>query len=163
MVRTVLAGKRFHGVIDMDEILEASEFTFGAAILLNGPAFGCDSGCSYGPCHLVMVGDHNGLAGYPLEGRADRLIKGSASLETDIIADSAPANHAVKIIGNNRITQAGYEVFCFCALLLVTEQVRFHKDGTSLAELYRCLAPTSQFCKFLVNVNVEPLCLLFEK
>ncbi|MBA7682196.1 hypothetical protein ES703_90543 [subsurface metagenome] len=80
-----------------------------------------DSCRPYSTGYLVMVGNHNGLAGYLLKGRPDSFIKSGSALEANIVADFSPADYTIEIVSNNRITKAGYEVFGLCPLLLVTE------------------------------------------
>ena len=151
----MLTGKRFDAVFDRGQILESSELTFDSLSLLGGFSFhtlGCNSCRPQSPCYLVMVRDHNRLSCYLLKSRQYGLVKGRASLEADIIANSAPPDHAVEIISNYRIAQASYKLACLRPLLLIVEQVGLHKHRASLAELYRFLALKGQSRKFLVDI-----------
>jgi len=84
---------------------------------------GCDSSRTQCTRYLVVVRDHNWFAGYFFKGRPDCAVKGCAALEANIVTNLTPPDHAVEIIGHNRIAQAGYQVTCLRPLLLVAKQV----------------------------------------
>jgi hypothetical protein len=84
-------------------------------------------------------------------------------LEADVITNPAPADHTIQVVGHNRITQARHKVFGLRTLLLIAQQVGFHKDRTSFAEFYRGLTLEGSLGELPVDIYVQPLCLLFQK
>ena len=110
-----------------------------------------------------MVGDHNRFAGYFFKGRPYGLVKRSAALEAYIVPDFSSSNDAVEIVGDNRITQASDQLGYLCTLLLITEQVRFHKYCASLPEFDRFVALKSKVSKFFLNAYAKSLRLFFKE
>ena len=80
-----------------------------------------------------MVGHHNRLARYLFKRGPYRLVEGRAALEADIVTDFASADDSVEIIGNYRIAQTRDKVFGGRSQLLIAQQIRFHKNGATLA------------------------------